>query len=71
MDWSSRNKDAVINEVRKISNLDGHIILMHSIYSSTADGVRRYIRWELGVKSASPTTETGNNEKIRSTKSDF
>lgn len=39
LDWKSRNKDAIINEVRKIGNLDGKIILMHSIYETTADAV--------------------------------
>lgn len=37
VDWKTRDKDSIINEVRKISNLDGHIILMHSIYGATAD----------------------------------
>lgn len=39
LDWKSRNKDAILNEIRKIGNLDGKIILMHSIYESTADAV--------------------------------
>ena len=39
LDWKSKNKDAVVNEVRKIGNLDGKIILMHSIYETTADAV--------------------------------
>ena len=39
LDWKSRNKDAILAEVRKIGNLDGKIILMHSIYETTADAV--------------------------------
>ena len=39
LDWKSKNKDAIVNEVRKIGNLDGKIILMHSIYETTADAV--------------------------------
>ena len=39
LDWKTKNKDAIVNEVRKIGNLDGKIILMHSIYSTTADAV--------------------------------
>lgn len=39
LDWKSRNKEAIIKEIRKISNYDGKIILMHSIYSETADAV--------------------------------
>ena len=39
LDWKTKNKDAIVNEVRKIENLDGKIILMHSIYETTADAV--------------------------------
>lgn len=37
LDWKSRNASAVINEVKKIGDLDGKVILMHGIYSSTAE----------------------------------
>ena len=33
------NKDAILSVVRSSGNLDGKIILMHSIYSTTADAV--------------------------------
>ena len=39
LDWKSRNKNKILNEVRKIRNLDNHIILLHSIYGTTADAV--------------------------------
>lgn len=39
LDWKSRNKDEIINEMHKVDNYDGKIILMHSIYESTADAV--------------------------------
>jgi peptidoglycan/xylan/chitin deacetylase (PgdA/CDA1 family) len=39
LDWKSRNKDAILAEVHKYSNYDGRIILMHSIYGTTADAV--------------------------------
>lgn len=39
LDWKSRNKEAILKEVRAIENYDGKIMLMHSIYSSTADAV--------------------------------
>lgn len=39
LDWKYRNKDLILNEIDKYGNLDGKIILMHSIYSSTADAV--------------------------------
>ena len=37
LDWKSRNADAVIQEVKKIGDLDGKVILMHGIYGSTAE----------------------------------
>lgn len=39
LDWKYRNKDLILNEIDKYGNLDGRIILMHSIYTSTADAV--------------------------------
>ena len=39
LDWKSRNKEAILKEVRAIENYDGKIILMHSIYLTTADAV--------------------------------
>ncbi|MCI5536268.1 MAG: polysaccharide deacetylase family protein [Clostridiales bacterium] len=36
LDWQSRNAKKVFKEVKKAGNLDGDIILMHSIYDSTA-----------------------------------
>ena len=37
LDWKSRNAQSVINEVKKIGDLDGKVILMHGIYASTAE----------------------------------
>ncbi len=37
LDWKSRNAEAVIDEVKKIGDLDGKVILMHGIYASTAE----------------------------------
>lgn len=39
LDWKYRNKDLTLNEIYKYGNLDGRIILMHSIYTSTAEAV--------------------------------
>ncbi|MGI6721436.1 MAG: polysaccharide deacetylase family protein [Anaerovoracaceae bacterium] len=36
-DWKSRNAKAVISRVKAIPNYDGAVILMHSIYQSSAD----------------------------------
>lgn len=43
LDWSSRNADAVLEEVHKMGNLDGSIVLMHSIYSSSAEATERLV----------------------------
>ena len=37
LDWKSRNKNKILTQIRKTNNFDGHIILMHSIYGTTAD----------------------------------
>lgn len=39
LDWKTKNPDMIINEVTKVNNLNGSIILMHSIYDSTAEAV--------------------------------
>ncbi len=39
LDWKYRNKDLTLSEIDKFGDLDGKIILMHSIYSETADAV--------------------------------
>lgn len=39
LDWKTRNRNAILKEIRKIENYDGRIILMHSIYGTTADAV--------------------------------
>lgn len=45
MDWESRNGKKVFNVVKKTKNLDGKIILMHSIHDSTADATELIIPW--------------------------
>ena len=37
LDWKSRNAASVISQVKSISNLDGAIVLMHSVYQSSVD----------------------------------
>ena len=37
LDWKNRNANSIVNEVKKFSNLDGKVILLHGIYSSTAE----------------------------------
>lgn len=39
LDWKTRNKDKIIAKVRSYKNLDGCVVLMHSIYDTTADAV--------------------------------
>lgn len=37
LDWKSRNKNKILEQIRKTKNFDGKIILLHSIYGTTAD----------------------------------
>lgn len=39
LDWKYLNKDLTLDEIDKYGNLDGRIILMHSIHVSTAEAV--------------------------------
>lgn len=45
LDWKSRNGEAVFNLVTGSGNLDGKIILLHSIHDSTADATELLIPW--------------------------
>lgn len=45
LDWKSRDGQKVFEAVKKNSNLDGKIILMHSIYDSTADATDLIVPW--------------------------
>jgi len=44
LDWQSKNADSVFAEVKK-STKDGSIILMHDLYKSTADAVKKVVPW--------------------------
>ena len=44
-DWKSRDAQAVIKYVQGAGDLDGEIILMHSIYESTAEAVKVLVPW--------------------------
>lgn len=45
LDWKYRNTDKIINTVKKEDDLDGDVILMHSIYKTTADAVEILVPW--------------------------
>jgi len=45
LDWKSRDAQAVIDYVQGYGNLDGEIVLMHSIYNSTAEAVETLVPW--------------------------
>lgn len=44
-DWRSRSAQAVIDYVQGIENLDGDVVLMHSIYDSTVQAVQVLVPW--------------------------
>ncbi len=43
LDWKSKNANAILSEIRKFSDYDGRIVLMHSIYPTTADAVETIV----------------------------
>ena len=45
LDWQSRNAKSVINVVKNSGNLDGKVILMHSIYDSSVEAAEKLIPW--------------------------
>lgn len=45
LDWKSRDGEKVFKYVSGMSDLDGKIILMHSIYDSTADATEKIVPW--------------------------
>lgn len=45
MDWSSRNADSVIKVVKSVKDLDGKVVLMHSLYDSTAKATEELVPW--------------------------
>ncbi|MDE7260656.1 MAG: hypothetical protein K2N78_01125, partial [Oscillospiraceae bacterium] len=44
-DWKSRDAQTVIDYIQNYGSLDGEIVLMHSIYSSTVEAVRVLVPW--------------------------
>ena len=45
LDWKSRNEDSIVKEIKKIKDLNGHVILMHSIYDSSAKAATEIVPW--------------------------
>lgn len=41
LDWQSRNADKVVSVVKNEGNLDGDVILMHSLYPSTVEALKK------------------------------
>lgn len=44
LDWKSKDPDAVLEEVKKATK-DGAIILMHDLYSTTAEATKKVVPW--------------------------
>ena len=42
-DWESRDAKKIVKSVKSVKNLDGKIILMHSIYGSTAKATKKLL----------------------------
>jgi peptidoglycan/xylan/chitin deacetylase (PgdA/CDA1 family) len=47
LDWKSRKAKRVERVVKGVKNLDGRVILMHSLYDSTARATEKLVPWLL------------------------
>ena len=45
LDWKTRNAGKIFKSIKSIKDLDGKIILMHSIHQETADATKKIIPW--------------------------
>ena len=45
LDWKSKDAQTVVNYLQNYGDLDGEIVLMHSIYESTAQAVAVLVPW--------------------------
>lgn len=45
LDWLYKNAYTTVDTVKSFGNLDGQVILMHSIYSASADAAEQLIPW--------------------------
>lgn len=45
LDWKSRNAASVVEQIKGSGNLDGKVILMHSIYDSSAEATEQILPW--------------------------
>ncbi|MEA4923612.1 MAG: polysaccharide deacetylase family protein, partial [Eubacteriaceae bacterium] len=43
LDWKTKNASSVISQVKSIKNLDGAVVLMHSIYQSSVDATKTIV----------------------------
>lgn len=46
-DWLSRNTDKIVSHVQNYGDLDGQVILLHSIYDTTVEATRILVPWLL------------------------
>lgn len=44
-DWRTKDPQKVIDSVQNAGNLDGNVVLMHSIYKSTVEAVETLVPW--------------------------
>lgn len=45
LDWKTKNKDAIVSKIKSFSNLDGQVILMHSIYAPSVEASKEIVPW--------------------------
>lgn len=47
LDWESKDAATIVSYIQSLGSLDGRILLMHSIYESTAEATKTLVPWLL------------------------
>jgi len=45
LDWKTLNKDSIMSEIKRFGNLDGQIVLMHSIHKPSIEATKELLPW--------------------------
>ena len=45
LDWKTLNKNSIMSEIKRFGNLDGQIVLMHSIHKPSIEATKELLPW--------------------------
>lgn len=69
LDWKTLNKDSIMQEIKKYGNLDGHIVLMHSIHKPSIEATKELLPYlkSKGIQTVTVTQlmQYKYNEKVK------